>query len=402
MNTDKKFVKGFKYRIYPNDEQIDLFSNTFGCVRFVWNSVLADTIREYEFYLKHKNYSTVTLVIKPSITGFNLVNKLIPLKTSPEYEWLNNVSSVALQQKLFDLNDAFSNFFKTKKGYPKFKKKGNAESFRLMSNSYRFKDNQFYIAKSKDPIKVKWSRDLPSTPTSVTISKTPTNKYYISFVCEYIPTKTNGTGKIGIDLGLKDFLVDSNDNRIENPKYFRKSQQKLKKLQRKLSKKQKSSKNRNKLRIKVAKLHEHIANQRNDFIHKVSRKLINENQVIGLESLKINNMIRNRNLSKSISDVGWGIFTNQLIYKAHESQHCKLVFMDCWYPGSHICNCCNTKLDRKLKLSERYWTCPTCNTKHDRDFNASKNHRDVAIKNLAIYDPENTNSALVILVDSYK
>jgi putative transposase len=402
IDVQSKFVKGYKYRIYPNQEQIDLFNNTFGCTRFVYNAILADTIREYEFYLANKGLNTITPAIKPSITGFTLVNKLIPLKNNPEYNWLNNISSVALQQKIFDLNDAFSKFFKNKKGYPKFQKKNNTQSFRLMANSFRFKNNQFYIAKSKSPINIKWSRSLPSIPTSATISKTPSGKYYISFICEYVPKKTNGNGIIGIDLGLKDFIVDSNGNKILNPKFYIKYQKKLTKLQKRLSRKQKCSKNRNKARIVVAKQYEKISNQRTDFLHKLSRKLINENQVIGLERLKVRNMIRNRYLSKGIADASWSIFTNQLIYKTHESQHNKLVFMDCWYPSTHICSHCHEQLDRKLSLSEREWVCPKCCTVHDRDTNAAINNKQEALKQLSIFDPQNKDIALVILADSYK
>lgn len=368
IKTDK-IVKTYKYRIYPNNEQAVLLSKTFGCTRFVWNQTLDKCIKDYKFYLLNKNIEVINPVIKPSITGFKLANQLPNLKIM--YSWLNEISAVALQQKMFDLSDSFGNFFKNKKGYPKFKSKHDHQAFRLMTTGFRFKDNELYIAKSKDPLKIKLSRELPSLPTSLTITKNKAGQYHACFICEYIPKKTNGMGQIGIDLGLKDFLVTNDGLKIFNPKYFRQSEKKLARLQRQHSRKKKGSNNRNKSRIKVAKCYLKISNQRNDFLHKLSTKLINENQVISMESLKVKNMVRNHKLSKSISDVGWGLFSHHLQYKAKASQHCKIIMMDQYFPSTHICSGCKTKLGYKLSLKDREWTCPSCGSIHDRDTNAA-------------------------------
>jgi putative transposase len=391
MNSQKtssggaKLIKGYKYRIYPNKEQLVILNKSLGCGRFIWNQLLAMCIQDYE---KWKNDSTLP---KPNTSGIGLTYNLLPLKQ--EFPWLYEVSHTALQQKAHDLGRAFSNFFislkKGKKvGYPKFKKKNHHESFKLLSStdSFRFKEGRFYIAKCETPIKVKWSRELPSKPTSCSISKTSSDEWYVSFTCETPPKLTNGREKIGLDLGLTHFVTDSNGNKIDNPRHFLALQKKLGRLQRQHGRKQKGSKNREKSRLKVAKLHQHIANMRNDFLHKLSRQLVNENQVIGIESLNVAGMMRNGNLAKHISDAGWGAFVKFLEYKVRESHHAKLVEMDPFFPSSHICSNCFTKLDRKLKLSERTWSC-SCGTKHDRDINASKVIRHLAIKTVEYLKP---------------
>lgn len=383
IQTPKPFVKGYKFRIYPTDDQKVLLEKTFGCVRFVWNKALAEAKQEYEHYLAHKD--SVIDLQKPKVSGFDFSSRLVDYKSNPEIQWLKDVSSTSLQQAMLHLGSAFSTFFKQRKGYPSFKKKHGHQSFSLMTNSFRFKEEGFFIPKFKDSLKVVWSRKLPSAPTSATIIKTPTGKYYISFVCEYVPTKLNATGHIGIDLGIKDFLVTSEGIKVSNPKYLKLSQQNLRRKQQALSRKKKGSINRNKARISVALIHEHITNQRLDFAHKLSRKLINENQVIGIEKLRVKNMIRNRKLSKSISDVAWSSFVDKLAYKAKESQNTSLVYMDCWYPSSHLCNLDNYKLDYKLKLSDRQWTCPQCGTVHDRDINAAINIRNIAMQAMTDY-----------------
>ena len=381
----KPFVKGYKFRIYPNKEQTELLEKTFGCCRFVWNKALAETKQEYEFYLAHKDVNSITPVLKPNVTGFGFVNRLTIYKCNPEQQWLNEVNAVSLQQVMLQLGASYSEFFKKRKGYPKFKKKSNRQSFTLMNNSFRFKEDEFYIAKSKEPLKVDFSRELPSAPTSAVISKTPSGKYYVSFICEYFPTKTNGQGKIGIDLGLKDFLVDSEGNRVCNPKFLEKKQKQLARHQRAFSRKKKGSQNRNKARLKVAKLHEMVTNQRNDFLHKLSRKLINENQVIGVEKLKVKNMVKNHKLAKAISSASWSRFCEMLNYKSRESQNCSIVYMDTYFPSTHICNNTGLKLDYKLKLSDRAWKCPHCSETHDRDLNAARNIRDESLTTLALH-----------------
>ena len=383
-SKDVKFVKGYKFPIYPNKDQIELLEKSFGSARYVYNKALAEAKDEYEYYKLMNKISPNIILVKPSLTGFSFVNRLIKYKSNPDTQWLYDTSSDVLQQSMLHLGDAFSRFLKDRKGYPNFKKKTNKQSITLTKNVFRFKDGKFFIAKSKDPLAIGFSRDLPSKPSSCVITKTCTGKYYISFICEYTPTKLTSINKIGIDLGLKNFIVTSDGLRIPNPKHLKQQSKNLKRKQQSLSRKKKGSINRNKARIKVAKIHESITNIRNDFQHKLSRKLINENQVIGLESLKVRNMIKNRKLSKAISDVSWYSFVGKLIYKARESQNTNIVQFDSFYPSTHICNDTNKRLDYKLKLSDREWLCPFCNQVHDRDLNASRNIRDEAIFTIEI------------------
>ena len=381
------FNRRYRFRFYPTEDQKVLLAQTFGCCRFVYNHFLDKAIKDRDQYLL--DLSLNSIVKRPSVSGYDFVKSLTILKQDTEHQWLNDVSAVALQQTLLDLGDAYKRFFKLKKGFPRFKKKSNHQSFTLMSNGFNIKDNKVFVAKSKDPLKIVWSRDLPSEPSSCTISKTPSGEYYISFVCERPGKLTSGTKHIGIDLGIKDFAILSDGTKILNPKYYESKQKHLKRLQQSLSRKQKESNNRNKTRLKVAKLHEHISNYRKDFLHKLSRILVNENQVIGMESLKVKNMVRNKKLSKSISSVGWSMFKDMLSYKSQESLHTVLVSVDPWYPSSHICSDCHSLLDRKLKLSERSWTCPICNKIHDRDVNAALNIKHVAELEYSVYMYEN-------------
>ena len=375
--VQKPFIKGFKFPIYPTPDQIELLEKSFGCCRFIWNKALNDAKAEYESYMMFKDTYMVNPPIKPNLTGFSFVNKLPKYKA--EFPWLYDTPANVLQQTMLHLGTAFSTFFKNRKGYPNFKKKFYSDSITLMGTDLYKKGNDFYMCKSKEPLAIGFSRVLPSNPSSAVISKSSTGMYFISFICTYIPTKTSGTGIIGIDLGLKDFIVDSNGNRIANPKHLAKQAKNLKRKQQILARCKKGSSNRTKARIAVAKIHESISNTRNTFQHQVSRKLINENQVIGIERLVVKNMIKNRKLSKAIADIGWSSFVQKLIYKARESQHCNIVQMDAFYPSTHICNDTHLRIKGKLKLSQREWLCPLCGKVHDRDINAAKNIRDEAI-----------------------
>ena len=381
--VQKVFKKGYKFPFYPTADQKVLLAKTFGSSRYVYNRALAEAKAEYEQYLITKTADT--LVIKPKVSGYEFANKLPGYKADPNSLWLSEVSNVALQQAMLHLGSAYSTFFKTGKGYPKFKSKYNKQVFSLTKSSFRFKDGKCYISKSKDPLAIVFSRKLPSEPSSATISKSKTGKYYISFLCEYTPVKQSGTGQIGIDLGLKDFLVASDGSRVANPKHLKRYEKLLKRRQQLHSSKKKCSKNREKARIKVALVHERISNRRKDFLHKLSTKLINENQVIGLETLKVKNMVRNHKLAKSISDASWSEFVTMLRYKAAASQNTTLVFMDQWYASTHLCSHCHAKLDSKLKLSQREWTCPACGSIHDRDLNAATNIKNEAVDAMDFY-----------------
>lgn len=369
-------TRRFSYSIKPNKLQQDLLVRSFGCCRFIWNECLAKYQKAYE---EHKANPKLPCP-KPDFKYFNdLLNQL-----KSEYEWLYEVSAVALQQVTRSLAKAFSNFFRElKKGklsYPRFKNKHGRNSFTLMDNGFKFNTDRLSVIKSKIPIKVRMkNKFLPSPPSSCTIIKDPDGRYRASFVCQDSPHVTNGQGKIGIDVGLTDFATINDGSVISNPRYFVSSQKKLKCYQQSLSRKQKGSNNRNKARIKVARLHKKISNQRNDFLHKLSRKLVNENQVIGIETLKIQNMVKNRHLAKAVNDVSWGKFFSFLTYKANESYHCNVILMHPYYPSTQLCSHCHKRPIEKLTLSIRKWTCDHCGTNHDRDFNAANNIRDKAV-----------------------
>jgi len=265
-------------------------------------------------------------------------------------------------------------------GKPKFKKKSGHQSFRLMKTAFRLKDNQLYIAKSNEPIQVIWSRELPSEPSSLTISKTPTNEYYVSFICEYTPPKTTGTEHIGIDVGLTTYATLSNREKLDNPKWLKQHLQSLRRAQQTLSRRKRGSRNYHKAKLKVAQLHQRVTNSRHDWQHKATRTLVNKSHVIGVEGLKVANMIQNRKLSRAIADASWSSFFSKLKYKVEESQHTTLVYLSTYFPSSHLCSVTGERLDRKLKLSERSWDCPHCGHTHDRDLNAAVNIENKALE----------------------
>jgi putative transposase len=285
---------------------------------------------------------------------------------------------VAYQQTALHLGGAYTKFFQGRKlkravGKPKFKSKRNNQSFSLMTTAFRLKEGKLFIAKIDQPFLPIWSRDLPSAPTSATVTMTTVGEYHVVFVCEYIPAKTAGTKVTGIDLGLTHLAILSDGIKITNPKHYQKAQYRLKHLQQRLSRKTKGSKNRNKARVRVAQLHTHISAQRNDHLHKLSRRLVNENQVLGIETLRVANMVRNHKLAKHIQSAAWRTLTTHIAYKAKESQHCVVVMMDPYFPSSHLCAATGKHLGRKLALSERTWDCPHCGEVHDRDVNAAQN-----------------------------
>ena len=373
----KSFKKGFKYPIYPTPEQLELLARTAGSCRYVWNRALAEAKAEFEQYTTLTALGTLN-VPKPNTTGYGFTAKLPRYKADEVSLWLGEVSAVALQQTLLHLGSAYSRFFKERKGFPRFKSKHDRQSFSLVSTAFSVRDGVFRIAKSADPLAIHWIRPLPSEPSSCTLSRSATGQWYASFICEHTPKPTTGTKITGIDLGLKSFAVLSSGEAVANPKHFTRTQRLLKRRQQALSRKQKGSANRAKARLAVAKTHERIAHQRNDHLHKLSRRLVDENQVIGMESLNVKGMVKNRRLAKSISDAAWSTFRQYVVYKASESQHCSVVLMHAFYPSSHICSDCGVRLGRKLDLSERSWVCPHCGATHDRDINAALNIRDEA------------------------
>lgn len=358
---------GYKFRIYPSMEQQEIFARHFGCVRFIHN-----------YLLKYRTESYVQ--DKKSVSVFEIIPLIAELKRKEGYGWLKVVNSQSLQAAALDLENGFSRFFKKLGGYPKFKKKANRQSFKVPQNfslDQSGAGNWFlYLPKIKSGIRTEVHRKVEGTVKQVTISQDPDGCYYASLNCEvtenfFVAKKDNGGKKIGIDLGLTSFITTSDGEKIETPKYLRKSEDKLKVAQKRLSKKVKGSINRKKARKKVAKLHKKVSNQRKDFLHKVSSRLIDENQVIYREDLNIEGMVKARNLSKSIADAAWGEFIRYLTYKA--VWYGKLVIqIGRFEPSSKLCSCCGYK-NNELTLSERSWKCKLCLTLHDRDVNAALN-----------------------------
>jgi len=350
--------KAFKERFYPTDEQALLLAKSFGCARFVYNDALKFRTDAY--------YKDGT-----SVSHSELEKRLVPLKK--QFEWLSEVSSAILQQALRDQQEAFKNFWAHRAQYPKFKKKNARQSLRLTKAAFQYKDGQVFIAKSKEPLNIRWTRELPSEPSSVTISKDSAGRYFISMLCEFEPKSLPITPKmVGIDVGLTDLYITSDGEKIGNPRHTKRYEKKLAFLQRQLSKKKLGSNNRAKIKQKVARLHAKISDCRSDFIHKATRRLINENQVICVESLSVKNMVKNPKLSKAISDAGWGEFVRQLKFKAEWAGR-TFHQIDRFFPSSKRCNHCG-HVHESMPLSVRKWDCPSCRTKHiDRDINAAKN-----------------------------
>jgi putative transposase len=392
----KTFKKRYNFRIYPTEAQKELFTNTFGSCRYVYNKLLENAIAEYEAYKKACKTPGATELKRPSVSPYDLTKRLTLLKSQEENAWLNEVSAVALQQSAIRLGKAFANFFRTRKGHPKFKKKYGYQSFTLTRDKFRFKEGKLYVSKSEEPLDILFSRELPSEPSSLTIIKTPSDKYYISFVCDYTPTKTSGTKITGIDLGLTSLITLSDGTKVPNPYHYREGQKKLRRLQQTFSRKKKESKNRRKANIALAKCHERISNRRLDQLHKLSRTLVNNSQVIGLENLVVRNMIKNSRLSKSIQDASWSTLLKLLSYKAAESQHCTIVLVDRYFPSSHLCSVTGKHLGRKLDLKERSWQCPHCGQIHDRDVNAAINIAREASRVYQSLTPEKPKGMIIM------
>ena len=361
--------KGLEVRLYPSKEQRVLINRTLGCSRFVYNHVLE---------MKKELWEDYKLSFNPNLKSFK-----------EEWKFLTKVPSQALANSYMDCLTAFNNFFNSLKGkskaeqkFPKFHKRGQKDSFRIASTKtskgydIRIEDDEhikvpkFGLIKFRNYNRMDWYK---VHIYNITIKKTPSNKYFASLCCE-LPEPEHIEPKFdacGFDLGLKDFAIFDSGEVIENPKYYRKTENKIKKTQRILDKCEKFSKNYKKVNLKLAKLHEKIKNQRKDFQHKWSRKIVNENQVIISEDLNVKGMLKNHKLAKSIQDASFGSFCNMISYKALE-QHRQYVKIGTFYPSSKLCHCCGFKY-KGLKLEERFWTCPQCGTYLDRDENAAIN-----------------------------
>jgi len=353
--------RAYRFRFYPTPEQEQILAQTFGCARFAYNHMLR--LRTDAWYNEQKRI------------GYHETSALLTeLKKQPETIWLNEVSSVPVQQALRHLQTAFGNFFAKRAKYPTFKSKHDKQAAEYTSSAFKWDGKALKLAKMDAPLNICWSRTLPkaSKPTTVTVSKDAAGRYFASLLCDdSVTPKSESTGKIGIDLGLSHFAILSTGEKIAAPNRFRANEARLAILQRRLAKKIKGSANRAKARLKVAKLHAKTADSRKDFLHKLSTRLINENQVIAIESLAVSNMQKNRCLAKSISDAGWSEFVRQLEYKSLWYGR-TLIGIDRWYPSSKRCSCCGHTV-AKMPLKVREWTCPECGSVHDRDINAARN-----------------------------
>ena len=353
--------RAYRYRFYPTDEQQLLLARTFGCVRFVYTYFLrlrSDAYHQEQRYVSYRQTSSL----------------LTALKQQEEHHWLQEVSCVPLQQALRHLSCAFRNFFEGRADYPAVKKKHREQSAEYTASAFTWDGTRLTLAKMEEPLAIRWSRPLPEgcKPTTVTVTRDRANRYFVSILVEQdIKPLPHVDKMVGLDLGLTSMVVLSTGESVGNPKFFDRDEQKLAKAQRRLAKKQKGGKNMGKARLKVARIHARIADRRRDYQHKLSSRIVRENQVVCVESLAVKNLVKNHALAKSISDVGWGEFVRQLEYKASWYGR-TLVKIDRWYPSTKRCSHCGHVLD-SLSLDERFWTCPACSTFHDRDRNAAQN-----------------------------
>ncbi len=354
----------YKCRAYPAPEQASVLNRTFGCVRVAWNRTLA---------WRHQRYYGEQ--VKTNFTQANAY--LTAMKATEDLAWLNEVPSVPLQQAIRHQQVAYTNFFARRARYPRFKSRTGRQSAEYTRSGFRYRDGALYLAKMGTPLQFTWSwpgiDPAAIEPTTVTVSRDPCGRWYVSFAVEVAePEQLPAAGAVvGVDLGIKDFAVTSDREKIANPRKLARREQALARYQRRLARCQRGSANRAKAKAKVARAHRKVRASRTDFLHRTSARLVRDHDVIVIEDLAVQNMIRNRSLAKAISDCGWGTFRRMLEYKtARAGRH--LIVTGRWYPSSKTCSACGHHLPA-LSLNTRTWQCPSCRTRHDRDINAAKN-----------------------------
>ncbi|WP_406173026.1 RNA-guided endonuclease InsQ/TnpB family protein [Streptomyces sp. NBC_00996] len=355
--------RAFKYRFYPTDAQAAELSRTFGCVRKVYNMALAARTEAWVLRQERVNYNTTSAM-------------LTAWKKTEELAYLNAVSSVPLQQALRHLQTAFTSFFAKRAKYPRFKsKRKSGVGAEYTSSAFRFREGQLTLAKMAEPLDVVWSRPLPDgiVPTTVTVSRDAAGRWFVSMLCDDPSVKPLPVtdAAVGVDAGLDHLLTLSTGEKIANPRHERRDRAALGKAQRRLSKKAKGDgANRAKARAKVAKIHARIADRRRDYLHKITTRLVRENQTLVIEDLTVRNMVRNHKLARAISDAAWGEFRSMLEYKATWYGR-EVIVVDRWFPSSKLCSHCGA-LTESMPLNVRTWTCD-CGRTHDRDVNAAAN-----------------------------
>ena len=354
----------YRCRAYPDQAQQQVLARTFGCVRVVWNRTLAERHRLYHAEGKSLSYAASDAA-------------LTAMKKDPDLAFLSEVSSVPLQQALRHQHKAFSAFFARRARYPRFKSRRSRQSAHYTRSAFTMRGGELQLAKTSAPLRFVWSwPDVNVTslnPAMAIVSREPDDRWYVTFTIDtadpdLLPEAGNA---VGVDLGVKDFAVTSDGERITNPRHLERKARNLARYQRRLARRQRGSANRAKAKAKVARAHRKVRNARRDFLHRASTRLVRSADTIVIEDLAVKNMIRNRHLARVISDCGWGEFRRQLEYKCERAGR-ELIVIDRWYPSSKTCSACGHLL-AELSLSTRHWTCPSCGSRHDRDINAAKN-----------------------------
>ena len=363
----RKINRTYKFRLYPTKAQTELLAKHFGCARFVYNYFLNQRQEQYKLTGKSDNYNAQA-------------KTLTELKKQEDTSWLKEVNAQTLQFALKCLDVAYTNFFKKRAKYPKFKSKHSKNSFTAPQAVY-IAGGRLFIPKFREGIKCRVHRDVKGKIGKVTITKTTSGKYFVS-VCteeEYITPIEKSGKSVGVDLGLKDFLTTSDGEKFKNNRYTKKYERKLATAQKHLSRKKKGSRGYESQRLKVARLYEKISNSRADYLHKCAIGLVRRYDIICIEDLNVNGMVKNNHLAKSISDASWGAFVSMLTYKAEWNDK-KVVKIDRFFPSSQTCSVCGYLNKDTKKLSVREWECPACHSHHDRDVNAAINILRVGLK----------------------